>query len=67
MIANGNRDHIQGIVALVPVTMHYSNIPEEFKSMYKSYVENEVGSPVIDKQTMITFFGKRLVNHYLGG
>ena len=59
MIANGKRDCIQGIVALVPVTLHYSNIPDEFKSMYTSYVENEVGSPIIDKQTMTTFFGKR--------
>lgn len=62
VIANGNPDHIQGIVALVPVTLHYSNIPEELKSMCKSYGENAVGVPIIDKHTMTTFFGKGPVN-----
>ncbi len=62
IIANGNQDHIQGIVSLVPVTLHYSNIPDEFRSMYNSYDENAVGVPIIDKYTMSTFFGRCLVN-----
>lgn len=61
VIASGKSDHIQGIVALAPVTLHYSNIPEELKSMFKAYGENGVGVPIIDKHAMTTFFGKRPV------
>jgi versiconal hemiacetal acetate esterase len=67
VIANGNPDHIKGIVALVPVTLHYSNIPEELKNMYKSYGENAVGVPIIDKQTMTIFFGKLPFNPHSSG
>jgi versiconal hemiacetal acetate esterase len=65
--ANGNPDHIQGIVAVVPVTLHYSNIPEELKSMCKSYGENAVGGPIISKHTMTIFFGKLPFNTHSSG
>jgi versiconal hemiacetal acetate esterase len=58
LIADGKAGHIQGIVALVPIILHYLNVPEEFKSMYKAYGENAEGVPIIDKDIMKTFFGK---------
>ena len=52
----GQGSHIQGIVAMVPVTAHPSSIPSEYASQYKAYEENGSGVPVIDASTMKTFF-----------
>ncbi|TKA74716.1 hypothetical protein B0A49_02415 [Cryomyces minteri] len=50
------RGHIQGIVAIVPATLHPDNVPSEYQSMYKAYEENGVDAPIIDKESMITFY-----------
>lgn len=50
------RKHICGVVALVPVTTHPTNPPAELKSLYNSYTENGTGVPIIDYQSMQTFF-----------
>ena len=49
------RSLIKGCAAIVPATMHWSHVPEEYRSMYKSYDEN-VGVPIIDKEVMDFFF-----------
>jgi versiconal hemiacetal acetate esterase len=51
-----NRDGIKGIAAFVPCTLHYDYVPDIYKDIYKSYDEFNEGSPVIDKQSMATFF-----------
>ena len=49
------RSSIRGCVAIVPATLHWDHVLPEYKSMYKSMDEN-VGVPIIDKETMDTFF-----------
>ncbi|CAD6443420.1 bc2ae3c4-836e-432f-8561-3b4cda60f40a [Sclerotinia trifoliorum] len=56
LIAAGKKDHIQGIVAMVPVTAHPSSITAAYSKHYKSYEENAVGVPILDRKTMYTFF-----------
>ncbi|OAL56025.1 carboxylesterase [Pyrenochaeta sp. DS3sAY3a] len=50
------RHHIKGVAAFVPVTLHYANVPEEYKTMYTSYEENAKDVPMIDKNSMDLFF-----------
>lgn len=52
------KDTIKGVVAMVPATLHYDNVPAEYKSLYKSYEENATDVPVIDRQSMVDF-----INH----
>ena len=47
---------IKGVAAIVPVTMHYDQVPEELKPKYTAYVENGSGAPIIDKKSMELFF-----------
>ncbi|KAJ8071148.1 hypothetical protein OCU04_001488 [Sclerotinia nivalis] len=56
LIATGKQDHIKGIVALVPATAHPSSIPAAYKDHYKSYEENASGVPILDRETLNTFF-----------
>lgn len=56
LVEEGNRSHVQGVVAIVPITAHPSSIPVEYKSQYTAYEENGSGVPVIDASTMNTFF-----------
>lgn len=50
------KDSLKGIVAQVPVTLHYDNVPEKFQSMYTSYTENATDVPIIDKSSMEIFY-----------
>ncbi|PQE24110.1 hypothetical protein CJF31_00002318 [Rutstroemia sp. NJR-2017a BVV2] len=56
MTAKGNASHVQGIVAIVPVTAHPSSVPDAYKQHYSSYEENKSGVPIIDASSMDTFF-----------
>lgn len=57
LIVAGKKDHIQGIVSLVPVTAHPSSIPAAYKEHYKSYEENAAGVPILDRAAMDVFLG----------
>lgn len=50
------KSSLKGIAAIVPVTLHYDNVPEKYKSMYKAYTDNEKDAPIIDKESMAIFF-----------
>ncbi|KAK5942473.1 hypothetical protein PMZ80_005038 [Knufia obscura] len=50
------KSSIKGVAAQTPVTVHYSHVPEKYKSMYKAYDENAKDVPIIDKASMDTFF-----------
>lgn len=57
LIKSGKRSTIKGIAAFVPVTVHPSHgVPKEYASKYTSYEENKSGVPLIDADTMQTFF-----------
>lgn len=56
------KNSIKGIASLIPITVHYDNVPEEYKSQYKSYTENESGIPVLDKEGMTGFFKENAVS-----
>lgn len=58
LIADGKRSQISGIVALVPATLHPSNIPEEYVSAYTATNDNVEDTPVINRKTMKTFYRK---------
>ena len=47
---------LKGIVAMVPATTHWDNVPSKYASMYTSYKDNELGTPVIDKESMEIFY-----------
>jgi len=47
---------LKGIAAMVPVTTHWDNIPEKYKSKYNAYKENAQGAPVIDTESMDIFY-----------
>ena len=47
---------IKGVAAIVPITMHYDNVPENLKSKYQAYEENGKGAAVIDKESMEIFY-----------
>lgn len=53
---SSKRGMIKGVAAIVPCTLHPSHVPEEYKSMYKSYTENAVDAPVINKESMQIFY-----------
>lgn len=56
LIADGKRSQISGIVALVPATLHHSNVPEEHVSTYTAANGNVDNTAVINKKTMETFY-----------
>ncbi|KFY93140.1 hypothetical protein V500_03885, partial [Pseudogymnoascus sp. VKM F-4518 (FW-2643)] len=56
LIADGKRSQIAGIVAMVPATLHHSNIPEEYVSSYTAINGNVEDTPVINRKTMETFY-----------
>jgi versiconal hemiacetal acetate esterase len=39
-------------VALVPLTLHWDNVPSKYTSIYTSYTENEKDVPVNDKECL---------------
>jgi len=53
---SSKRDMIKGVAAIVPATLHYDNVPEEYKQLYKAYEENATDVPIIDKKSMQTFY-----------
>ncbi len=50
------RDGIKGVAAIVPVTLHFDYVPEEYKSMFTAIQENEKDVPIIDKESMRSFY-----------
>lgn len=58
LIAAGKRSQISGIVALVPATLHPSNVPEEYVRAYTATNANVDNTPIINKKTMETFYGE---------
>ncbi|KAB8261558.1 Alpha/Beta hydrolase protein [Aspergillus pseudonomiae] len=50
------RKYIKGVVALVPLALHWDNVPAEYKGDYTSYDDNADNVPVIDKSTMESFY-----------
>ncbi|KAL1970453.1 hypothetical protein VTN77DRAFT_4097 [Rasamsonia byssochlamydoides] len=56
LIRNGKRNLIQGTVALNPITSHMDNPPAKYKHIYKSYTENAVNVPVVDRHCMDVSF-----------
>lgn len=49
------KDSIKGVIAMVPASIHPDNVPDKYKSMYKSYDENKEGVPIIDRASMDIF------------
>ncbi|TVY78308.1 Versiconal hemiacetal acetate esterase, partial [Lachnellula suecica] len=64
LIKSGLRSHVQGIVALCPITAHPSSIPSAYASQYTSYVENGSGVPLIDAASLTTFFEAAGVDYH---
>lgn len=60
LVRNGQRHLIQGTVAMNPITSHMDNPPAKYKHLYKSYTENAVDVPLIDRHCMDVAFGERL-------
>lgn len=50
------KDSLKGIVALVPVAAHWETVPQKYKDKYKAYEDNKSGTPIIDKESMETFY-----------
>jgi versiconal hemiacetal acetate esterase len=64
IIKAGKRSHIQGVVAIVPITGHPTSVPAEFKARYTSYSENSTGVPVIGADSMHVFFEAAGVDYH---
>jgi versiconal hemiacetal acetate esterase len=56
VVASGDKKGLKGIAAVVPCTTHPENIPSEYASQHKSYEENKTGVPIIDRESMDTFY-----------
>ncbi|KUJ11116.1 alpha/beta-hydrolase [Mollisia scopiformis] len=56
LIKSGNKDHVQGIVAIVPVAAHPSSVPSKYASHYTAHKDNASGVPIIDWGSMETFY-----------
>jgi versiconal hemiacetal acetate esterase len=50
------RDGVRGVAAMVPATLHYDHVPDEYKDMFKAYEDNKTGVPIIDKNSMEIFY-----------
>ena len=50
------KDSLKGIVALVPLTVHYDHVPAKYKSMYKAFTENATDVPILDKNSVDIFY-----------
>lgn len=55
LIDQGMANRVQGVVALVPVTIHPNAVPEHLKSRYQSY-EEHAEHTVNTKSAMLTFW-----------
>lgn len=47
---------LKGIIAMVPTTTHFDNVPSKYESHYTAYKDNAKDAPVIDKDSMDTFY-----------
>ncbi|KAK4543517.1 Telomerase-binding protein [Oleoguttula mirabilis] len=47
---------LKGIAAMVPATVHFDNVPEQYRAAYKSYAENATDVPILDKESMEIFY-----------
>lgn len=43
---------------MCPAAMHPSNVPEEYRPIYKAYEETWRGAPMQDGESMVVFYGK---------
>jgi len=56
LIKAGEKNKVQGIVAMVPITAHPSSIPSKYASQYTAWKENGNGAPVVDWGTLTTMY-----------
>lgn len=56
IIKSGSKSQVKGIIAIVPVAAHPSSIPQKYSSYYTAHKDNATGVPVIDWDTMETFY-----------
>ncbi|KAK5111823.1 Telomerase-binding protein [Meristemomyces frigidus] len=47
---------LKGIVAMVPATVHYDNVPEKYQVAYNAYTDNAKDVPILDAESMQTFY-----------
>lgn len=64
LVKSGDKDKIQGVVAMVPVTAHPESIPSEYASEYTAYKDNASGVPIIDADSMRIFFEAADANYH---
>jgi versiconal hemiacetal acetate esterase len=50
------RGGIRGVAAMVPLTLHWDHVPEEYKPIYTAYTVNGKDAPIIDKESMRIFY-----------
>ncbi|RMZ88537.1 hypothetical protein DV736_g4223, partial [Chaetothyriales sp. CBS 134916] len=49
------RESIKGVTVIVPVTLHFDYVPDQYKTIYTAYQDNE-DTPVINKESMQIFY-----------
>ena len=52
------KPRLDGVIALAPITLHPNYVPHRYQDIYTSYKENEENVPVVERSTMMTFFGE---------
>ncbi|KAK0277449.1 hypothetical protein LTR91_006080 [Friedmanniomyces endolithicus] len=50
------KSSLKGIIAMVPLTLHYDHVPAKYKDMYTAYKDNAKDTPVIDGESMQIFY-----------
>ena len=55
IVATDKKSSLKGVVAMVPATVHYENVPEEYKSQHTSVQDNKE-APVLAKESMDSFY-----------
>lgn len=55
LIEKGDRNKVQGVVALCPVTTHPESVPAAYRDLYRSRIENGNGGPIITSSVLDTF------------
>lgn len=50
----GTPEHVKGVVALAPMTIHPDYVPDKFRQHLKSWEENREG-PIVDFDGMMIF------------
>ena len=55
IVSTDKKNSLKGVVALVPATVHYDNVPAEYKSQHTSVQDNKE-APVLAKESMDSFY-----------